>query len=161
MQPECPCQKQPLTWITVLRVRNTRSGLPGSFLSHSRYRKPFLWSSVRRSLSGIVSRDRISAITFERFSRLKTSMARNRETFVSKQLNANLTEVAQPRLPTEFGRRCYPLERMSVGRTATTSPHKCLGDDAPWDERAPRDCHNRRSNSVHSKLMFESYAPLA
>ena len=54
-QPACLCQKQPCTKHTALNRRNTRSGVPGSFLSCRRNRSPQLWMAWRRAISGRVS----------------------------------------------------------------------------------------------------------
>ncbi len=50
-----PCQKQPFTKMTLRRPAKTRSGVPGSDRSWSRYRYPILWASLLTSSSGFVS----------------------------------------------------------------------------------------------------------
>lgn len=55
-----PCQKQPLTRITVLNEANTRSGRPGSRETCSRYLKPWECRALRTYISGVVSFERIS-----------------------------------------------------------------------------------------------------
>src|SRR6185312_3908590 len=50
----CPCQKQPLTKITVLYLGKTISGLPGRLLSWSLYRYPLACKNLRTNISGFV-----------------------------------------------------------------------------------------------------------
>lgn len=51
----CPCQKQPLIWMTALYFGSTKSGEPGSSLQWVRYRKPRLCKAFRTISSGLVS----------------------------------------------------------------------------------------------------------
>lgn len=51
----CPCQKHPCTRMTARYFGKTRSGLPGSFLSWSRYRYPLANSARLITSSGLVS----------------------------------------------------------------------------------------------------------
>lgn len=55
LHPLCPCQKQPLTKITVRYLFRVKSGLPGSFLLCSRYLIPFACRYFLTSISGLVS----------------------------------------------------------------------------------------------------------
>ena len=52
----CPCQKQPLTNITVRHLRITMSGRPGNDFTYSRYRNPCRHNHRRTTISGLVSR---------------------------------------------------------------------------------------------------------
>jgi len=73
-QSACRCQKQPFTNTTLRFEANTKSGLPGSFLSLTRYRSPCECKNRRTMSSGLVSLPRTLAITWLRFSGAKTSV---------------------------------------------------------------------------------------
>lgn len=53
-QPSCRCQKHPCTKTTILAFEKTRSGVPGSESTCSRYRSPARWSWRLRRSSGAV-----------------------------------------------------------------------------------------------------------
>ena len=55
-QPLCPCQKQPLTNITVSKTGRTKSGVPGKFLTFDRNLMPSLRKHLFIILSGNVLR---------------------------------------------------------------------------------------------------------
>jgi hypothetical protein len=69
----CWCQKHPCTNITLCRDRKTRSGVPGSRASWSRYRYPSECTSRRTTISGRVSLDRIRAMCLLRCSGVSVS----------------------------------------------------------------------------------------
>src|SRR5690606_4764843 len=67
------CQKQPLTKTTVPHFGNTRSGRPGRSFACRRKRNPRAQRPERTSVSGLVSRPRMSDIILERTSGPTTS----------------------------------------------------------------------------------------
>lgn len=64
-----PCQKQPWTNMTAWKRLRTRSGLPGSVRSWSRYLYPARWSPRRTRTSIFVSRPLIADMILDRVSR--------------------------------------------------------------------------------------------
>ena len=66
LHPLCLCQKHPCTKIAKWYLAKTISGLPGNFLSWSRYRNPRECKKHRTNNSGLVSLPLIPAIMRDR-----------------------------------------------------------------------------------------------
>jgi len=65
-QPGCRCQKHPWTKITQPARRFAKSGVPGSFVTCFRYRRPSRRRTAPTRISGAVSRPRILAMFSDR-----------------------------------------------------------------------------------------------
>lgn len=73
LQFSCPCQKQPLTKITVLYLASTMSGLPGRFFWQTRNLNPWANRNRRTSSSGLVFLPLIRLMIRLRVASSKTS----------------------------------------------------------------------------------------
>jgi hypothetical protein len=69
----CRCQKHPCINITARNFGNTRSGVPGKSFTCNLNRYPLACNRRRTINSGLVSRDRIAAMFFERIRGVCTS----------------------------------------------------------------------------------------
>lgn len=68
------CQKHPFTLMIFRRDANTRSGVPGSARTCSRYRNPMAWRRRRTFISGCVSLERTRDINRLRCRGVSTSV---------------------------------------------------------------------------------------
>lgn len=136
-QPACRCQKQPCTKHTALNRRNTRSGVPGSFLSCKRNRSPQLWMAWRRTTSGRVSLLLIPAIMRVRVALFTMSaiLHRTPEDSRCRQNTPNASDVIQlvgmlrrgtePIGSVNLGRAHAPAAMRNAGRFSANSPFEC------------------------------------
>ena len=109
LHPSCPCQKQPLTKITVRYFRNTISGCPGKRGWFSLYLNPLENRYFLTIISGLVSLPRIAAIHRCRCSLVSLSIIYYfcPESYINSN-NITKTKTQNMKLFEYFLYFCYP-----------------------------------------------------